>query len=162
MTEVALQGFCVTAVCRLTVVVISFAVCVHSQSMTGTLAGTVVNGNGLPLSGVTVRLTGHPAAFRAQVATNARGEFQFVLPYGDYEIRADSTPAVALHVYALHVTYSSLMVGPASAVSAATDPGSSDAPRSVRIVARHGLVGCYLSGLLQLVWSAAKPRARCR
>ncbi len=34
MTEAALQGFCVAAVCRLTVVVISFAVCVHAQSMT--------------------------------------------------------------------------------------------------------------------------------
>ena len=39
---------------------------------------------------------GHPFAFRAQVATNARGEFQFVLPYGDYEIRADSAPTVPL------------------------------------------------------------------
>ena len=129
MTEAALQGFCVTALCRLTIVVISFAVCVHSQSTTGTLAGTVVNGNGLPLSGVTVRLTGHPAALRAQVATNARGEFQFVLPYGDYEISADSAPTVALHVYALHVTYLSLVIGSASAGSAATNYGSSDAPR---------------------------------
>jgi len=128
VTEAALQCFFVTALCRLMVLVISFVVCVHSQSMTGTLLGTVVNGNGLPLSGVTVRLAGHPAASRIQVATDARGEFQFVLPYGDYEISADSAPAVALHVYALQVTYWRLVIGPASAVSAATDPGSSDAP----------------------------------
>src|SRR3954454_14434605 len=105
-----------TALCRFTVLMICFAVCAHSQSMTGTLVGTVVNGNGLPLSDVTVRLTGHPAASRIQVATNARGEFQFVLPYGEYEISAASSPAVALHVYALQVTYSRLVIGPVSAV----------------------------------------------
>jgi len=88
--EAALRCSFITALSRFTALVICFAVCAHSQSMTGTLVGTVVNGNGLPLSGVTVRLTGHPAASRIQVATDARGEFQFVLPYGEYEISADS------------------------------------------------------------------------
>ena len=141
MTEAALQGFFVPALCRLTVVVISFAVFVYSQSMTGTLTGAVVNGHGLRLSGVTVRLTGHPFAFRAQVATNARGEFQFVLPYGDYEIRADSAPTVPLHVYALHITYLSLVIGSASAEWSATELWQHRRTSSIRIVARHKFVG---------------------
>ncbi|HEX4771635.1 MAG TPA: TonB-dependent receptor [Bryobacteraceae bacterium] len=91
------------------------------------MAGTVVNGNGLPVSGVTVRLTGHPTTFRAQVSTNARGEFQFVLPYGDYEISAESVPTVPLHVYALRVTYLSLVIGSVSTGSAATNYRSSEA-----------------------------------
>jgi hypothetical protein len=105
----------------LIVAAVSFAICVYSQSTTGTLLGKVVNGNGLPLSGVTVRLTGHPAASRIQVSTNARGEFEFVLPYGDCEISADSAPAVALHIYALQVSYSTLVIGAASSGSTAAE-----------------------------------------
>jgi carboxypeptidase family protein len=110
MPKPVLQCFFVAALCRLIVEAVSFAICVYSQSTTGTLLGTVIDGNGLPLSGVTLRLTGHPAASRIQVSTNARGEFEFVLPCGDYEISADSAPAVALHIYALQVSYSTLVI----------------------------------------------------
>src|SRR3954454_4564742 len=143
-----------TALCRFTVLMICFAVCAHSQSMTGTLVGTVVNGHGLPLSGVTVRLTGHPAASRIQVATDARGEFQFVLPYGEYEISADSASAVVLHVYALQVTHSRLVIGPLAAPSAATNDGSGDGPypfESWHVTGKSAAIYPYsysLSGLL--------------
>jgi hypothetical protein len=126
ITPAALR-FSAAALCRLLVVVVACSVCVRPQSTTGTLLGKVVNGNGLPLSGVTVRLTGHPAASRIQVSSNARGEFQFVLPYGDYEISADSTPTVALHIYAFQVTHCRLVFRPASSGSTAADQGAGSA-----------------------------------
>jgi hypothetical protein len=87
----------------------------RSQSTTGTLLGKVVDSSGRPVFGTTVTITGHPAAFRLRVSSDTGGAFEFVLPYGDYEIAAGSASPITLHIYALGTMKCTLrMADPAS------------------------------------------------
>jgi len=80
-----------------------------SQLTTGIIEGVVRDTSGRARLGATVTAFGTPSAFRWSTKSNLKGEFQLVLPYGEYRITVvdsgsgASSPA-RVHIYALQTS----------------------------------------------------------
>ena len=83
---------------------------VRAQLTTGIVEGILRQPDGRTRSGARLIITGNPG-FHLAVETNAVGEFTVVLPYGEYQISADSRPSgIPVSVHPLQTLHLGLVI----------------------------------------------------
>ncbi|MBV9502446.1 MAG: carboxypeptidase regulatory-like domain-containing protein [Acidobacteriaceae bacterium] len=80
-----------------------------AQLTTGIVDGIVRDSTGHPQAGVEITAIGSFSAFGWSTKSNVRGEFQLILPHGDYELQPDFKTglgsSVEVHVFARRVRH---------------------------------------------------------
>ncbi len=83
-----------------------------AQLTTGTVDGIVQDSAGHPQAGVVITWIGSFSASRWSTRSGLRGEFQLILPHGDYELQPEFKtgpgPSIEVHVFARQVSHVSL------------------------------------------------------